>query len=223
MKLSPMPVLRQIRARPRLALSFLAGLACYLLLPEAIVMRTATRFLASWNGAVLLYLLLAAHMAWTSTPAQMNRRARLQDEGRGLVLLMSVAASLVSLLAIVDELGVVKDMSGSLRFWHIALSASTVATSWLFMHLMFALHYAHDYYLDLARGKPGGLIFPGTELPDYWDFLYVAAVIGTSGQTADVSLGSRAARRIGLVHCVVAFFYNTTVVALTINIAASVI
>ncbi|MEY5098523.1 MAG: hypothetical protein RJA36_1242 [Pseudomonadota bacterium] len=223
MKLSPMPVLRQIRARPRLALSFLAGLVCYLVLPEAIAMRTATRFLASWNGAVVLYLALSAHMAWGSTPAQLSRRAQLQDEGQGLVLLLSVAASLVSLLAIVDELSVVKDMSGSLRFWHIALSASTVAISWLFMHLMFALHYAHDYYLNLARGRDGGLSFPGAGMPDYWDFLYFAAVIGTSGQTADVSFSGRTTRRIGLAHCVVAFFYNTTVVALSINIAASVI
>jgi uncharacterized membrane protein len=85
---------------------------------------------------------------------------------------------------------------------------------------MFALHYAHDYYLALARGKHAGLEFPGGEAPDYGDFLYFACVIGTSGQTADVSFTSRAMRRTGLVHCVLAFFFNTALVALTINIAS---
>jgi len=67
---------------------------------------------------------------------------------------------------------------------------------------------------------PGGLEFPGGHAPDYGDFLYFACVIGTSGQTADVSFSSRVMRRTGLVHCVLAFLFNTTLIALTINIAS---
>ena len=85
---------------------------------------------------------------------------------------------------------------------------------------MFALHYAHDYYASEIRGQPGGLDFPGGHAPDYGDFLYFASVIGTSGQTADVSFTNRTMRRTGLVHCVLAFFFNTTLIALTINIAS---
>ena len=85
---------------------------------------------------------------------------------------------------------------------------------------MFALHYAHDYYANLAQAPHGGLDFPGGQLPDYGDFLYFACVIGTSGQTADVSFTSRRMRRTGTVHCVLAFFFNTTLIALTINIAS---
>jgi len=88
---------------------------------------------------------------------------------------------------------------------------------------MFALHYAHDYYRDQSAHRGGGLQFPGEEAPDYWDFVYFAAVIGTSAQTADVSFTSRAMRRLGLVHCTLAYAFNTTLLALTINIASGLL
>jgi uncharacterized membrane protein len=85
---------------------------------------------------------------------------------------------------------------------------------------MFALHYAHDFYMTDQHGTHGGLEFPGEPAPDYADFLYFACIIGTSAQTADVSFTSRKMRRNGIVHCVLAFFFNTTLLALTINIAS---
>jgi uncharacterized membrane protein len=106
---------------------------------------------------------------------------------------------------------------------HIALAVLTVLTSWVFTQFMFATHYAHEYYSALSRGLEPGLQFPGTNVPDYLDFVYFACVIGTSGQTADVSISSKPMRRVGLIHCVLAFFFNTTLIALTINIAASLI
>ena len=96
-------------------------------------------------------------------------------------------------------------------------------TSWAFTQVMFALHYAHDYYSAQVRGQDAGLQFPGTDKPDYGDFLYFACIIGTSAQTADVSFSSSAMRRTGLLHCVLAFFFNTTLVALTINIASGLL
>jgi len=120
----------------------------------------------------------------------------------------------------VAELAVVKDMHGIQRSAHIGLAVLTLASSWCFIHVMFALHYAHDYYVAQLQGKPAGLEFPGEQLPDYGDFLYFACIIGTSGQTADVSFSTRQMRRTGLAHCVLAFVFNTTLLALTINIAS---
>jgi uncharacterized membrane protein len=111
-------------------------------------------------------------------------------------------------------------MHGLRKTWHVALAGVTLASSWLFTQTLFALHYAHDFYIARARHQPDGLGFPGTPDPGYGDFLYFACVIGTSGQTADVSFTNAAMRRVGLVHCIQAFFFNTTVLALTINIAA---
>jgi uncharacterized membrane protein len=156
-------------------------------------------------------------------PCQMHRRARQQDEGALVILTLVVIAALASLGAIVAELSVAKDFTGSAKLAHIALAAATIIASWAFTQVMFALHYAHDYYSAVSRGQSGGLIFPETTEPDYFDFLYFAAVIGTSGQTADVSISSKAMRRVGLVHCVLAFMFNTSLVALLINVASSLL
>ena len=150
----------------------------------------------------------------------MRHRALQQDDGRVVVLALVVLAAIMCIGAIVAELSVSKELHGLLRYTHIALAGLTILSSWAFTQVMFALHYAHDYYGAEVRGNPGGLDFPGGHAPDYGDFLYFACVIGTSAQTADVSFTTRAMRRTGLVHCVLAFFFNTTLLALTINIAS---
>ena len=115
-------------------------------------------------------------------------------------------------------------MTAASRGLHVGLAALTILTAWLFVHTMFAMHYAHDFYVGVVRGQPPCLEFPGEcPRPAYSDFLYFAFIIGTSGQTADISLASKPIRRLGLIHCVLAFFFNTTLLALTINIAASLI
>lgn len=194
-----------------------------LTLPDALAQRLVTRLLLGWNAGACLYLLLAGIMMLRSTHEQMHRRARLQDDGQLLILALVIVAAVAGLSAVVAELAAVKDLHGEQKFGHIGLVALTIVSSWAFTHVMFALHYAHDFYVSIARGQPGGLDFPNEPAPDYVDFLYLAMVIGTSGQTADVSFSSRHMRRVGLVHCVLAFFFNTTVLALTINIAASLI
>ena len=140
-----------------------------------------------------------------------------------MVLTLVVLAAIVSLGAIVAELGAAHDLSGPDRYIHMGLAILTILSTWFFTQVMFALHYAHDYYVNIVGGKPGGLDFPGTQQPGYTDFLYFSFIIGTSAQTADVSITTTSLRRTNLVHCVLAFFFNTTLVALTINIASGLI
>ncbi|MDE2585920.1 MAG: DUF1345 domain-containing protein [Betaproteobacteria bacterium] len=216
--------LRLLRARPRLISAAAVGLAVALILPKAWVVHGVTRAIIGWNVGALLYLVLAARMMFWSSHARMRHRALQEDEGRILVLTLVVIAAIVSLGAIVGQLSVARDFQGAARYAHVGLAALTIVTSWAFTQVMFALHYAHDYYAALGRGlDSGGLDFPGCHAPEYGDFLYFASVIGTSGQTADVSLTSRSMRRTGLVHCVLAFFFNTTLLALTINIASGLL
>ena len=216
----PPVLLRVIMARPRLFICALIGALAVALLPTALAQQTTTRVIIGWNLGACLYLLASAHMMFWSTHEGMRKRALQHDDGRIMVLVLVVTSAIMCLGAIVAQLAIVKDMHGTLRYAHIALAALTILSSWAFTQVMFALHYAHDYYGALARGASGGLEFPGGQAPDYGDFLYFACVIGTSGQTADVSFSSRGMRRTGLVHCVLAFFFNTAVIALTINIAS---
>lgn len=215
------PLVRMLLVRPRLLICLLIGAAATFLIPDAWAHQAVTRSLIGWNTGACLYLALAGRMMIRSSHELMRSRALEQDEGRVLVLLMVIAAAVMCIGAIVTELGVVKDLTGAVRYGHIGLTLLTIVSSWAFTQAMFALHYAHDYYTAQARGRDGGLDFPGGQAPDYGDFLYFSCVIGTSGQTADVSFTSRHMRRAGTVHCILAFFFNTTLIALTINISSS--
>jgi uncharacterized membrane protein len=215
----PLPI-RLLLSRPRLFFSVLVGVAVAVLLPAALVQLPVTRAIVGWNVGALLYLVLALKMMFWSSHEQMRRRALMHDEGNTTVLVLVVMAALFCVGAIVAELAAVKDLQGQERYAHITLAGMTIATSWAFTQIMFAVHYAHDYYLTAIHGEHGGLDFPGGQPPDYGDFLYFACSIGTSGQTADVSFTSHKMRRTGTLHCVLAFFFNTTLVALTINIAS---
>jgi uncharacterized membrane protein len=213
----PLPI-RLLLARPRLLFSVLVGVVVAAALPYSLL--PVTRAIVGWNVGALLYLVLAMRMMFWSSHEQMRNRALTQDEGNTTVLLLVVIAALFCVGAIVAELAVVKDLQGATRYAHIALAGATIVTSWAFTQTMFALHYAHDYYLTAIHGEHGGIDFPGGQPPDYGDFFYFACSIGTSGQTADVSFTSHKMRRTGTLHCVLAFFFNTTLVALTINIAS---
>lgn len=212
--------LRIVRAHPRLFVSLLFGLLLGVLLPALVPMRTLTAWVMAWNGGAWLYLLLALHMMQRGDGDSLRRRAVVQYEGSRVILLLVALSSLVCLLSIVAELAVAKSLGGALRLGHIGLCVLTIASSWLFTQVMFSLHYAHSYFLALQRDQAPGLVFPGDETPGYSDFFYFSAVIGTSGQTADVSFSTRAMRRIGTLHCILSFLFNTTLLALMINIAA---
>ena len=119
-------------------------------------------------------------------------------------------------------------MHGLDKTLRVALASLSVSVSWFVTQLIFALHYAHEYYAPDDDGDPstlqvGGLKFPDEDAPDYWDFVHFAVVIGVAAQTADIEFTSRRLRRIGTVHSLVAFTFNTVVLALTINVLAGLL
>jgi uncharacterized membrane protein len=97
--------------------------------------------------------------------------------------------------------------------------------SWFLIHTMFAIHYAHEYYLRAVKREDsaGGLQFPSEDAPDYWDFMYFSFVIGMTSQVSDVAIASRHLRRVSLVHGILAFFFNTTILATGINLVAGLV
>jgi uncharacterized membrane protein len=214
-------LIRQIRSRPRLFIATAVGVAVALLLPHRISDHMVTRCLIGWNTGTILYVLLAAMMMVRSSDHQMRHRAQLQDDGQTVILALVCLAAVASLAAIASELAVVREMHGFIKGAHIALAGITVLSSWAFIQMMFAIHYAHDYYGAVGHRRPAGLRFPDEEHPTYGDFFYFAAIIGTSGQTADVAFSSKPMRRVGSVHCILAYMFNTVVLALLINIGAS--
>jgi len=216
-------ILRQILTRPRLFIAIACAILVAFVLPQELAGQAVTRALVAWNAGTCLYLVLVWIMMARSSRDRMQRRAQLEDEGRRVVLILTVVAVVASLAAIAGELVVVRDLHGAVKTAHVALTALTVLSSWAFMHVIFALHYAHAFYAAIAHQRKPGLDFPGEDKPGYGDFFYFAAIIGTSGQTADVALLTSPMRRLGTVHCIVSFFFNATVLALMINIVASLL
>jgi uncharacterized membrane protein len=212
-RLRRMPyIVRVIRTRPRLFLSAVCGAIVAVALPAA-ALRFPTRLLIGWDVGVAAYLTLGYYMIAHSDVARIKRRAATQDEGRFVILILTAGAGLASLGAILAELG-----GGGRQPLNLALASLTIVLSWLFTHTMFALHYAHDFY---ARPAGDGLIFPGTEKPDYWDFVYFSLVIGMTSQVSDVAVACKPIRRTVTAHGAVSFFFNATLLALLVNIAAS--
>ncbi|MDJ0448906.1 DUF1345 domain-containing protein [Methylocystis sp. JR02] len=229
---------RVLRAHDRLAVCGAIGAAAGLAIPQAIdraevaidwlptEFALVTRALIGWDIAVLLYLLTAARIILRATHESIRRRAQLSDEGRSAVLFLTATTTFVAIGAIIAELGQSKMLFADEKGAHIALAVTTVVASWTFMHLIFAFHYAHEYYSeeahasDSASPSRGGLNFPNTPAPHYIDFLYFSYVIGVACQTADVNICSRPMRAVALMHGVVSFFFNTTILALMVNIAS---
>jgi uncharacterized membrane protein len=213
-------ILHALRTRPRLVGSMVMFLLCVAFLPQAWLRSETTRLLFAWDLSVALYLALVFRMALKSTQESMRHRAITQAESKFVELVLVLLATLAALIAIFLQLSMAKPHAGTIKAVEVSLAVLTIFLAWALIHSMFALHYAHDYYESQAKGMPPGLLFPGTSDPEYGDFFYCAFIIGTSGQTADVSFVNKPLRRIALIHSVLSFLFNTTMLAMTINVAA---
>jgi uncharacterized membrane protein len=181
-----------------------------------------TRMLAGWNAGVLLYLVMTCVMMVRADEAGIRRRAAEQDEGGFIILALTIVATLASLVAIVFELGGAES-ARSESLAPALLAMATIVLSWSFVHTIFALHYAHDYYREGKNGTAGGLDFPQDKHPDYWDFLYFSLVIGMTSQVSDVPITRKSIRRMATAHGAISFFFNLTVLALTVNTISNLI
>ncbi|PPS43457.1 DUF1345 domain-containing protein [Chroococcidiopsis sp. TS-821] len=209
-------MLRIFKARTRIVVSIgVAGLA-YLLLPSWL--RPAARVIIAWNLGTISFLSLAWLLIVNATSQKMHFHTQHQDEGNWTILSLIVSTACASLLAIFFMLKDDQGLPMVILILHVMLAGLTVICSWLLMHVIFALHYAHYYYRS-----NGGLDFPSENLPDYWDFLYFSFGIGMTCQVSDVQITSRIMRRLTLVHSIITFFFNTVILALSINIIAGLI
>lgn len=205
----------------RLLVSIALGVAVMLAL-LGFTWRLPTKLLLSWDAGVILYLALTFVMMARSDIAQIRRRAAAQDEGAFALLVLCGIAALASLAAIVAELGKTSqaDLTDAIE---LGIGMGTIVFSWLFMHTIFALHYAHEYYGDGRDGDIGGLRFPGSAAPDYWDFIYFSFVVAMTSQVSDVAVTSRTVRRVVNIHGILAFLFNFSVLALMVNMVSSLL
>lgn len=199
----------------------------------AIVLPTtldwATRTLCIWDAGMICFLVLTWMVMLRATPESMRRVARSQDEGRPVILSLITTSACASLLAIFFMLRNAKALHAYPLSLHLGLATVTIVGGWLLVHTIFALHYAHTYYQSsndasqVTHPQGGGLDFPNDWEPDYWDFLYYSFVVGMTSQVSDIETTSQEMRRLTLLHGVLSFFFNTFILAMSINITAGLL
>ena len=210
-------------AKQRLATALVIAAASFFAQTDAISVHA--RHVASWDLAALTYLGLAwTHMA-RSDASGTRAHALSQDQSGYVIFLFVVGAACASIVAIGFVAGTIRDLPFWARAWHLTLTIAALLSSWLLIQTVFALHYAHRYYAGPhgESGATAALVFPGGRDPDYLDFAYYSFVVGMTSQVSDVAVASRGMRRLTMIHGVLAFLFNIAVLALSINIIASVI
>jgi uncharacterized membrane protein len=202
-------------ARVRLLLAAIAGVIAWLVVPSGFAL--VTRALIAWDVVAVVLLAIAAVIIVRSTATETKRRAASEDPGRTLVWILVLAASGFSMFAAAIVLHQTKMLSRAESDLHLALCIAAVVMSWLLAHTAFTLRYAHLYY----RGEPkqvGGIEFPGDHAPDDLDFAYFAFTIGMCFQVSDSSVTDRLIRRTVLAHALIAFAFNTVILAFSLNV-----
>ena len=212
-----------ITGRKRLFIAAFLGVFVWFVLPDT--MMRPTRAIVAWDVFVTIFLALIFHLFSVQTTEHMPADAAAQQEGEWTIFCVTVGAVIASFAAIIFEFSSSKDMPPVERDAHVALVAFTLFASWLMTHIVFALRYAHEYY-ERSSGQAevqGGLQFPADDDPDYWDFVYFALVLGMTFQVSDVVINSRVLRRLATAHGLLGFLFNTVIIALTVNIGASLL
>ncbi|WP_183558062.1 DUF1345 domain-containing protein [Mucilaginibacter sp. SP1R1] len=185
--------------------------------------------LVTWLACGMTIILMDWIIILSSHPIEVRRIAKIEDSSRTLIFLFVIVASLVSMLAIFFLLKSSKHLSAEAVTGHVLLGMASVIISWVLVHTIFTLRYAHMYYATDTDGdnkkKPiGGLEFPGDEKdPDYLDFVYFSFVVGMTFQVSDVEISSRQIRRLCWIHGMISFAFNTAIVALSINVISGLV
>lgn len=217
---------RFVQLHNKLLIAAVIGFVVSMVLPSTF--KAPACILAGWDVGLATYLVWTYSMMWRAEVENIRKRAAEEDEGAGFILLLSIAATAASFVAIAFVLGGLKSSEGHAMMpggiaGHVVLAINTILLSWAFVHTIFSFHYAHEYYGERRDGKIGGLKFPSDPEPDYRDFLYFSLVIGMTSQVSDVAVTSKVIRRMAAMHGVLSFFFNLTVLALTVNMISNLI
>jgi uncharacterized membrane protein len=215
----------RMHAGYRLLIAFCASISVYISSRDHFSDPAVILF--SWIGFALMIIILNWIVILSSHPQEVRKIAKLQDSSQTFIFLFVITASVVSMTAIIFLLKSVKGHSRVSVNEHILLAIVAVCVSWWLVHTIFTLRYAHLYYdTDTDKGEPkipGGLIFPREKEPDYLDFVYFSFIVGMTFQVSDVEVSSREIRRLVWLHGLLSFVFNTTIVALSINVISGLV
>ena len=216
----------RLDAHYRLMMSLAVSAIVFLCLNGKVT--TPALILVVWIGCALTIILLNWIIIFSSHPLEVRKIAKLQDSSRTFLFAFITTLSVVSLGAIIYLLKSTKGLGDVAKNEHILLAISAVIISWILLHTIYTLRYAHLYYdpdtdIDGETKAVGGLQFPGKEQPDYLDFVYFSFIVGMTFQVSDVNITSRRIRRVCIMHALLSFAFNTAILALSINVVSGMV
>jgi len=215
--------------RPRLFAGAATSIAVYLLLLFVSSISARLRFILAWDIGVIVALAAMLVGLRKASPDRMRAIAARQVTGKWTVLALTVVAASASLVAIAAEVPLIKTAGAIEQIVRLTLVVVTIVLSWALINTIFALHYAHDYYLRTCAStgegavQDTGLVFPGGRSPAYGDFVYFSFTIGMTFQVSDVQVTDLSVRQLVITHGIISFFYATVILALTVNIVAGML
>jgi uncharacterized membrane protein len=217
--------LRNLDAHQRLSIGVVAAFVAFLLTTGHL--RLPVQSVLMWNVFAWCFILLTWLKIAFADARTSVQTARLEDAGRMAIFVFVIFAALTSLFAVAVLIGDAKGLSKPLVTAHLFLAGGTVVSSWVLVHTVFTMHYAHAFYRqsddDQSTTEGAGVEFPGEKEPDFLDFAYFSFVIGMTCQVSDVQISGHGIRRLALVHGLLSFLFNTVILALTINLASGLV
>lgn len=185
----------------------------------------SVRAVAGYDGASLFLLLFLWAGTLRPTPEGAMRRAESEDPGRNVVMAAVLISAVYGLVAAITILGRGPEIHRNSAGLELGFGLAAVILGWLVIHTIFTLRYAYLYYVDDDDDGEAqrGLTFPGTTDPGDYDFAYFSFVVGMTFQVSDVEVSSRVMRRVVLLHGLVSFAYNTTILALVVNVVSGIL
>jgi len=208
-----------VRYHPRLWISVATATAVFFLLPAHWTLLS--RVLVCWNCGVTLFLVLVFLWMRRLSAEQICTQYIEEDESAPIILAVVTVAALLSVVAIIEPLASLKQVTGAERAAHFALAALTLMNSWVLVPVMFTSHYADMFYSVEPEDRP--LTFPHTPMPVFWDFAYFSFTIAAACQTADVSTVNVGIRRVVIAHTIISFLFNASILGFAINVTAGLI
>jgi uncharacterized membrane protein len=180
-----------------------------------------------WEAAILIgWSVTAASLmgwiwlaVWKLNAQETKSHASREDPSIRLSELITLTSGVALLAAVGLVLVRAGNAVGGTKAYLIALGVLSVALSWALVQTVFTLRYARSYYL----GSIGGIDFNEDDPPTYLDFAYLALTIGMTFQVSDTNLTSKVIRRIALSHAMLSYLFGAVIVALVINVVASLL
>lgn len=207
----------KIHSIEKLVVCIIIGLIAFLL---AFHTDGLTRIMIGWDLFSLSMIVIFWITFGVTNSTEIRSQTRLQDPRPTIVFILVLIATTASITAIILMI-TLRDSNHGTSNWQVPVAIFGMVLSWILVHTLFTLRYAHIYYgndVDNPTNHAGGLQFPNDKRPEYLDFAYFSFVLGMTFQVSDVPITSKAIRRLVLFHSLISFAYNTIMIALVINV-----